>query len=170
MGSVPPRRWAVVLFTAPPLTAWLMIELCRFPVGYSSHTVLWQWYRHLGVWRGEETPVFPAGSPLIPHIRSAAFRDLELELLITGNGNVLDTVKLNQLELAQLPFTGGDYARDCSFVVCVLGFSLLPCASQEKEGHFMVPYSGQAQRTQHCKSCDYLYSGSWRIFLTILIL
>lgn len=60
------------------------------------------------------------------------------------NRNVLDTVKLNQMDLAQLPCAVGDYSRDCSFAVHALGFSLLSCDYRRKEGHFMVPYSGQA--------------------------
>lgn len=71
----------------------------------------------MGTWRGEDTPVFPAGSLPIPHIRSTSFRDLGLEPLITGNRSVLDTVRLNQMESAQLPCAVRDYARDCSFVV-----------------------------------------------------
>lgn len=157
-GSVPSRRWAVVWLSAPLRTARLMTDVCYFPVGHSSQTVLWQWCGHLGVWQGEDTPVFPASSLLIPHIRSPSFRERRPEPLITGNRNILDTVNRNQMELALLSCAVGDYARDCSFVVCALGLSFLPSDFWEKEGHSVVPYSGQAQRTPCYKSCDYLYS------------
>lgn len=84
----------------------------------------------------------------------ASLRDLGQEPLITRNRNVPDIFELSGLELAQLPRAVGDYARDCSFVVCALDFPLLPCDSWEREGHFLVSYSVPAQRTLLNKSCD----------------
>lgn len=170
MGSVPPWAMSGGLIVCSsvrckandrhlPVPFWPLLSDCAV-TGLQAYGGVVRW-RH---------PCFPSRQPAEPTHQEHFLQGSRAGAAYYWNGSILDTVKVNKTELAQLPCTVGDGDRSCSFAVRALGFSLLPCDFWEKEGHFMVPYSGQTQRTPCYKLCNCLYSGLWQSFLTILIL